>query len=285
MSVPRSWREVRADVAARLGAHVVSAEAEARWLCESVSGHGAPEWDEIERTAPTARQATKIDALVRRRLAGEPLQYVLGEWSFRSLDLMVDPRVLIPRPETEWVVEVALQSVTSASALVADLGTGSGAIALSIAHERREWNVIATDVSADALAVARWNGAGNGIRNVEYHQGDWFDALPRGLVGSFDLIISNPPYVADAERGDLAPEVVDHEPNGALFAGSDGLDAIRVLVTGAPSWLRPGGVLVVEHAPSQADTVAALALDAGFAEVSCEPDLTGRPRAAVARVA
>ncbi len=279
----RSWREVRADMAARLAARTASPDAEARWLCESVSGHGEAEWHEIERTAPTLRQLANLEELVAQRLAGEPLQYVLGEWSFRSLDLMVDRRVLIPRPETEWVVEIALRSVAPTGAKRAvDLGTGSGAIALSLARERPEWSVIATDDSADALAVARWNGAGNGIRNVRYLEGDWFDAIPSELVGSVDLIVSNPPYVAEVERGNLPPEVVEYEPHRALFAGPDGLDAIRTIVTAAPSWLRPGGVLVVEHAPAQADEVVAIAGEAGFGDVRCERDLTGRPRALVA---
>ncbi len=247
-----------------------------------MSGHAAGEWSEIERSAPTERQVAQIDAMVARRLAGEPLQYVLGEWAFRSIDLMVDSRVLIPRPETEWVVEIALRSCANPAALAADLGTGSGAIALSMAYERPEWKIVATDVSADALTVARWNGAGNGIRNVEYCEGDWFDALPREFVGSFDLIVSNPPYVAEFERAALSSEVVDHEPAGALFAGPDGLDAIRTIIAGANVWLRPGGWLIVEHSPAQADTVVALALDAGFVEALSEHDLTGRPRMLVA---
>jgi release factor glutamine methyltransferase len=282
----QSWAGRRREIEGRLRAATIAGpEAEARWLTESVSGHEGSEWAEIERNAPPARHEARLESLVARRLAGEPLQYVLGSWSFRSLDLMVDPRVLIPRPETEWVVEVALlrlSGLVRPSPVVVDLGTGSGAIALSIASERRGSQVHATDASADALEVARMNGAGNGVANVAFHHGDWFAALPGELLGAVDLVVSNPPYVAEIERAGLAREVLDHEPHVALFSGADGLDAIRTIVRAAPRWLRSGGVLAVEHAPAQAEAMLDLAAAAGLVDACIEPDLAGRPRVLVA---
>lgn len=279
----RSWRDcMRAVEQAMATAGVANARSEARWLCEHVSGHEGVEWSEIERRAPSARQEGRLDALLARRVASEPLQYVLGGWPFRSLDLLVDRRVLIPRAETEWLVELAVRTAPRPEVAV-DLGTGSGAIALSLAGELDGVMVHATDVSRDALVVARLNGAGNGIANVTFHEGDWYAALPATLKGTVGLIVSNPPYIAAAERSALAREVVDHEPPRALFAGVDGLDAIRPVVGEARRWLRPNGVLVVEHAPAQGDAVVALARSAGLVEVRDEPDLNGRPRALVAR--
>jgi release factor glutamine methyltransferase len=227
--------------------------------------------------------------MVERRLSGEPLQYALGSWGFRRLDLLVDSRTLIPRPETEIVVEEAMREaarVRPAGGLVAvDLGTGSGAIALSLAVELAPpIEVWATDRSDDALAVARANLAGLGgfaATHVQMAAGDWFDALPSDLKGSVHLVVSNPPYVADHEN--LPAEVADWEPHDALFAGPTGLEAIDAIVGGAPSWLATPGTLVVELAPHQAVEAAALALAAGFGEVEIKPDLAGRDRVLIAR--
>jgi len=229
----------------------------------------------------------RLDAMVARRLDGEPLQYVLGRWGFRHLDLMVDRRVLIPRPETEQVVEVALAELDRVGGrdvptTVVDLGTGSGAIALSVATERVRTTVWATDADADALAVARANlvGVGRAATRVTTVQGEWYDALPSELRGSVQLIVSNPPYVAEAV--DLPAEVADWEPAGALYSGDDGLDDLGVIIAGAGTWLEPSGVLVCELSPEQAPAVVAMA--AGhFAEVRVDADLSGRDRALVAR--
>jgi release factor glutamine methyltransferase len=284
-----SWRQWRSEVTDRLAAAgIASPEAEARWLTEFVSGFENSEWLQIERSAPPERHVERLEALLARRLAGEPMQYVIGAWAFRSLDLMVDARVLIPRPETEWVVEIALRElrrVSGEAPIVVDLGTGSGCVGLSIARERLGARVHVTDASAAALEVARINGAGNGLANVSFHDGDWFTALPSTLRGTVDLVVSNPPYVAEPEVQTLPREVIEHEPRAALVAGADGLDAIRHIVAGAPAWLRSGGVLVVEHAPHQADTVLALAAGADLIEARIEPDLAGRPRMLVATVA
>ena len=238
-----------------------------RWIAEACE----------PRTALTQR---RYDAMVERRRAGEPLQYVLGSWGFRTLDLLVDRRVLIPRPETEWVVEQALRRLPDGVPVaVVDLGTGSGAIALSIAVERVHARVVATDVSAEALAVARANlaGIGRAGTRVELRQGNWWDVVNE----EFDLVISNPPYVAESD--DLPPEVADWEPRAALVPGPTGLEALAVIVAGAPSRLLPGGWLVCEIGETQGAAVRDLAAEAGFVEVDVLPDLAGRDRVLVAR--
>jgi release factor glutamine methyltransferase len=227
-----------------------------------------------------ARTQAEYDELVARRLAGEPLQYVVRRWGFRTLELYVDPRVLIPRPETEIVAGVAIDLLPPDGTLV-DLGTGSGAIALAVAVETKAGAIWATDTSPDALAVARANlaGIGSPARRVTMVEGDWFDALPADLRGEIDVIVSNPPYIGADEE--LPGEVVDWEPTDALIAGPSGLEAIARIVAGAPEWLRPGGALVIEIAPHQRD--AALALCSAFAHADVRPDLTGRDRVLVAR--
>jgi release factor glutamine methyltransferase len=227
--------------------------------------------------------------MLARREAGEPLQYVLGEWGFRRLDLFVDRRVLIPRPETEEVVEQALAELDRLvgqghPARVADLGTGSGAIALSVAVERDAVEVWAVERSSDAAAVARANlaGIGRAATRVRVVEGSWFDALPTELRGSLHLVVSNPPYVAPDDA--LPPEVVDWEPLEALVPGPTGFEAIEEIVTAAPQWLTEGGTLVVELAPDQGEDAVAAAWEAGFTHAETRPDLVGRTRMLVARL-
>jgi len=228
-------------------------------------------------------------AMLERRLLGEPVQYVLGHWSFRQLDLMVNRHVLIPRPETEVVVDVALAELDRLGRprpRVADLGTGSGAIALSIACERPSADVWATDVSPAALSVASANLAGLGSRAVQrahLHQGSWWQALPGELAGSLDLVVSNPPYIAHSELASLATEVKEYEPLSALVAGPDGLEAVRAVLEGCPAWLAPEAAVVVEIAPHQAGPAQELARSAGLQSVHVHQDLAGRDRALVAR--
>ena len=242
-----------------------------------------------------------LDELVERRITGEPLQYVLGHWQFLGLDLLVDRRVLVPRPETEVVAQVALDEASrlglrrgrgdlwsgaSRDAVVLDLGTGSGALALALASDLPDVEVWAVDVSEDALAVARANIAGLGgtaAPRVRVAGGSWFDALPDALRGAVQVIVSNPPYVAEHEVASLPPSVIDWEPYGALVSGPTGLEAIEVVVAGAPEWLADAGVVVCELAPHLAESARQLAIDAGFAEVDVRPDLTGRDRVLVAR--
>ena len=206
---------------------------------------------------------------VRRRSAGrEPVAYILGRRGFRYLELAVDPRVLVPRPETELLVEIGLELAEGAR--VVDVGTGSGAVALALKHERPDLDIVATDVSADALAVARANAARLGL-DVAFVHGD----LLAG-VGEVDAVLSNPPYVAERERATLAPEITRHEPPGALFAGADGLDVIRRLVPAAAAAL-----LAIEVAAGQAEAVAELVRAAGFVRVRARRDLTGIERVVV----
>ncbi len=286
-----------ADAAVALAAAGVdNARSEATWMVEDAAGL-TPGGLVVEGESPaTVGAVRRVRQMVARRVRGEPLQYVLGHWSFRTLDLMVDPRVLIPRPETEEVVGVALAELDRLVAgrdpgerrppVVVDLGTGSGAIALAVAVERPGTEVVATDRSADALAVAAANlaGIGTAAASVQLCEGHWFDALERhrpDLAAGVDVIVSNPPYIAAGE--DLPPEVADFEPVGALVAGARGTESLEQLVRGASRWLRSDGVLVLECAPRQAPAVAALARAHAFPSVDVVPDLTGRDRAVVAR--
>jgi len=269
-------------------------------MVEEVSGARGADLVGIEREPATAIGAQRVAAMVERRLAGEPLQYVLGSWSFRGIDLLVDRRVLIPRPETELTAQLALDeavrlgarrgrrascSGTDAACVVADLGTGSGALALALATELPDAEVWATDVSADALAVARANfaGAGSIAARVRVGEGDWFAALPGELRGRLRVVVSNPPYVAESEVEHLPSEVAAFEPRGALVSGPTGLESIKRIVGDAPAWLEPRGALVIELDPRRADAAMQLARDAGFADVRVERDLADHPRVLVAR--
>ena len=279
------WRQLRDESLERLRSSGVvdDPERELRWIVERAAGRTPSEQVAALDEPVTEREVRFVDQMVARRAAGEPLQYVLGRWAFRTLDLMVDARVLIPRPETEVVAELAISGLPAGGVLV-DLGTGSGAIALSVAAERwPDVEVWATDASADALAVARANLAGLGRRAavVRLLEGDWYAALPDELRGRVDVVVSNPPYVAADDP--LPPAVADWEPSAALVPGPTGLEAIEVIVAGAPDWLSSAGSLVVEIGETQGDAVQALARAAGFTNVRIEQDLAARDRALVAR--
>jgi release factor glutamine methyltransferase len=274
---------VLAEVEAQLGPGV-----DARRIVERVSGYdGAELFVHLDENAPD-RALVRCARMVDRRRAGEPLQYAVGAWGFRRLDLYLDRRVLIPRPETEQVVEVARDEVRRLAVeapLVVDLGTGSGAIALSLAVEVPGAHVWATDISSDALAVARANLAGLGGRvatHVRLVEGSWFEALPEALRGQVQLLVSNPPYVAEDET--LPAVVSEWEPSGALRAGRTGLEAVGEIVAGATAWLARPAALVLEIAPHQAERAVELARAAGFDDVDVRADLNGRPRALVGRV-
>jgi release factor glutamine methyltransferase len=285
-----------------LTALVGGARHEARFIVDEVLGAdpGGPRPSRVSAGAATAARG-----MATRRAAGEPLQYVFGHWSFRGLDLRVDSRVLIPRPETEQVVEVALGEARRllglrAGALVAvDAGTGSGAIALALASElgrgavRRIW---ATDVSADALVVAAVNLSaagpsrvgGRGPADVALVRGSWLEPLPADQRGHVDLVVSNPPYVAEEQWAGLDPEV-RAEPRQALLAGPGregvaGLAAVEAVLVQARRWLARPGAVVVELAPAQAEPAQEWARQLGYDEVRVESDLAGRPRALVARL-
>ena len=283
-----TWRALERQVRARLGDGQ-----EARWLVQQAAGRTGAEWlADLDERAPD-RCLGFVEQMVRRREAGEPLQYVLGSWGFRRLDLAIDPRVLIPRPETEQVVEHAiaeltrLRLATGRPPRVVDLGTGSGAIALSIAVEVDGAEVWATDASEGAVAVAQANVAGTGgmaATRVRVVAGSWYEALPPELAGQVDLVVSNPPYLARAELADLDPAVAAWEPTDALVGGPSGLEAIEEVVEGAPRWLRRPGAVVVELAPPQAEAAVALALSVGFDRATVRPDLSGGSRALVASI-
>jgi len=225
-------------------------------------------------------QHTQFLALCQRRAAGEPVAYLTGRRGFWRFDLAVTPDTLIPRPETELLVERALERLPADRAVaIADLGTGSGAIALALAHERPRARVLATDASASALAVARANAQANALHNVAFRAGSWLDPLGDE---AFDLIASNPPYIAEGDphlgQGDLR-----FEPPMALSSGADGLDAIRTLAAGAPARLRPGGWLLLEHGWDQGPAVRALLAAAGFEVVATHRDLEQRDRVTLGR--
>ena len=282
------WRALLGGAEAALAAAgVASPGVDARRLVERASGLEGGELVLALDELASRRGVAHLDAMLERRLRGEPLQYVVGRWAFRSLDLLVDGRALIPRPETEQVVELALTELQRRGrdrpSVVADLGTGTGAIALSLAREVVTAKVWASDVSPYALALARANLAGIGRpgARVRLVQGDWFGALPAELAGHLDLVVSNPPYVAEADE--LPAEVADWEPAGALVAGPTGREHLERIVSEAPGWLAPAGSLVLELAPSHAPALVTAARRAGFASVEVGRDLAGRDRALVAR--
>ena len=216
--------------------------------------------------------------LLRRRAGREPLQYIIGRTGFRELELKTDPRVLIPRPETEVLVQEVLDWASAGAESVWDMGTGAGAVALSLAAEGTWTRVVATDVSPEALSVAADNAERYDLGgHVEFREGSLFEPLEEGE--RFDVIVSNPPYIAEGEKGELQPEVRDWEPPEALFAGEDGLDVIRQLVAGAPKHLLSGGLLALECGLGQAEGIAADVQATGaFGAVRIRADLTGRPR-------
>lgn len=216
--------------------------------------------------------AARCAALLGRRAAGEPLAYLLGEKEFHGLSLAVTPDVLVPRPDTETLVDWALERLPDGrAAAVLDLGTGSGAVALAIAHRRPAARLTAVDASTAALAVAAANGRRLGLA-VDWRLGDWF--MPLGGQ-RFDLVVGNPPYIAES---DPHLDALQHEPPSALVAGADGLDAIRRIVAAAPAHLHGGGWLLLEHGHDQATAVAALLATTGFVAIDHRHDLAGHAR-------
>jgi release factor glutamine methyltransferase len=297
--VNATWRELRTETARALaGAGIDGADTEARFMVEEASGSDAGEWWSVAETVAPRRAEAHLQRMCERRLAGEPLQYALGSWSFRGIDVMVDHRVLIPRPETEWVVEVALEEAErlglqrvrhrpafdgDVRGYAADLGTGSGAIAIALEHALADVEVWATDASADALRVASANIAGHAATRVRLAEGSWFGALPDEYRGRYSLVVTNPPYVAEREVSSLPDEVRTHEPRGAMVAGPTGLEALTAIIGAAPAWTARPATLVCEIAPAQSDDVVALAVASGATEALVRDDLVGRPRVLVAR--
>ena len=292
MSEPRvggERRELERPLTAALGS-----PREARWLVEDAAGA------DTSGGALSEVQVARLRRLAERRVSGEPLQYVLGHWPFRELDLLVDSRALIPRPETEWVTDVALVELDRMLAgggapKVVDLGTGTGAIALSIATERSDHGVqvIATERDSAVLELARVNRdrvalRHDAARRVVLRVGSWWDALDPAERGRISLVVSNPPYVAAVEWELLDPVVRDHEPYTALVAGpgsdaTPGFADIEAILAGAGAWLTRPGAAVIEIAPAQAAAALVAAERFGCTESRVLADLAGRPRALVAR--
>lgn len=272
------------DASAQLVSELVDAgldRREARWLVEEFVPGGDVD------AAPALRIAAT------RRLHGEPLQYIIGHWPFRSLDLDVDERALIPRPETEGLVDVALVELATrdvAAPLIVDLGCGSGAIGLSLLDELRQRGVgatlVAVDESLDALALARRNALKHHLHAVSFVHSSWFESLDQSLRSHVDLVVANPPYVGGAAYDVLDP-VVRYEPRGALVSrdanGVPGFEDVAAIIRETPSWLAAGGVLVLEHSDTHREAALATALDAGFASAEDFDDLAGQPRVLVAR--
>lgn len=233
-----------------------------------------------ERIVSSEAAETFAGYLARRR-AGEPVAYILGQQGFWKLDLEVAPHTLIPRPDTELLVEVALEQVPGTLARVLDLGTGTGAIALALASERPAWQVLAVDRVAEAVALAERNRQRLGLGNVQVRSSHWYDAV---AGERFDLIVSNPPYIRAADPH-LAAGDVRFEPSSALVAGEDGLDDLRLIVAQAPAHLQPGGWLLLEHGYDQAPAVRQLLVASGFSEVASRIDLGGHERISLGRLA
>lgn len=279
VSSTRLEEKERLELEAELSALVSSAQ-EARWIIEDASFEN--------HLAEAAR------AMATRRAAGEPLQHVLSHWGFRSLRVRCDSRALVPRPETEFVVEVALEAVSghAGELTVLELGTGSGVIAASLALELgRRARIVATDLSPAALSLARENlEAALGKEclqvssgpSVSLLQGSWYEPVDSSLLSSVDLLVANPPYLAAGEWDELDPVVRRYDPYMALVAGKAGTEALSEITSRAPEWLSSHGVLVVEIAPSQQGEALLLAGAQGFSHREVRSDLAGRPRVLVA---
>ena len=228
---------------------------------------------------PSQDASTRYAEFIGRRANGEPIAYIVGYRDFWTLRLAVGPAVLVPRPETELLVERALALGPKGSAHLVDLGTGSGAVALAIASERPEWSVSATDISPAALSVARGNAQALGLTQVEFIQGDWFEPLSGR---QFDLIVSNPPYVAATDPA-LQDPVLKREPRIALTPGyieddEQGLACLRAIISSAPRYLKRRGWLLLEHGADQAEALVSELVNRGFSHVRSHPDLAGHLR-------
>jgi len=271
-------REVLAETARRLAAVTETPELEANLL----AGH-AWGWDRTRliMNATAVADSSLLEPLVLRRLAHEPVAYILGNWEFFSLEFDVTPPLLVPRPETEHLVEVALDFLGESEGRVLDLCTGTGCIILSIAKNAKGGEWWATDLNPLAVSTARANAVHHGVA-LNLVEGDLFAPLP-GNAGTFDVIVSNPPYVEDREWERLAPDIRNYEDPRALLSGRDGLDCIRRIVAQAQDWLVPGGLLALEMGESQGPALRALLDGAGYEDIMITKDLAGHDRIASGR--
>jgi len=255
---------------------------EAKWIVEKASGYEGAQFASAMNMAAPTLGIKHFEIMLKKRLDGEPLQYALGSWGFRNLDLFIDDRVLIPRPETEILVDVAHKLLTNGTNqtphLVGDFGTGSGAIGLSIAQEREDVEVILVDSSEEALKVAAANltGLGNHARKVQIIRSSWFETIPEELKESFSLVVSNPPYISTKES--LPAEVANWEPHMALYAGEKGTEDIETILDEARIWLQPKGALAIEMAPNQIEPMSQKAKEIGYENIEIHKDLTQKSR-------
>ncbi len=277
MTAPTSYREAQQDAAERLSHLSQSApELEAALLLCHLLGKPRSHLFAWPERRLTEAQREAYEHLIQRRLAGEPIAHITGEREFWSLALKVTPDTLIPRPETELLVERALAHLAEVSApRIADLGTGSGAIALALASERADAVVHASEQSAAALAVASDNARRLRLANISFFHGSWCQPLPPGQ--RYDLIVSNPPYI-ESEDPHLARGDLPREPRQALVSGADGLEAIREIAAEAPSRLAAGGWLLLEHGYAQGEAVRQILARRGLVQIRTLPDLAGLPR-------
>jgi release factor glutamine methyltransferase len=285
--MPRTLADALTIAITRLSARDPSTRADAIELVSRLVGITRSEVRLKRESRLSTEDWSRLDEWLTRRLAGEPIQYITGRAAFRDLDLVVGPAVLIPRPETEGLVEAVLEILAREASRwtaprVLDLGTGSGAIALAIASEFPSAIVTATDASAAALAIARTNAHDLELEaRVTFFEGEWFDAV--GADDRFEIVVTNPPYVAEHEREALPADVRDHEPHSSLFAGPEGLDAVRVIVDAAPRHLVTHGLLALELSESHAHEVAAWFDGAhDWESVELRNDLDQRPRVLLA---
>lgn len=265
-------------IAQQLASCSETARLDAEILLSRVLRKSRAELFTYPETALTKEQREKIMELVKRRLMGEPIAYIVGKKEFWSMNLRVTPDVLIPRPETEMLVEHALNVLPKSEKIrIADLGTGSGAIALALAWERPRWQIDATDNSPIALKVAKANARHYKMKNINFHCGEWCKALPQAV---YHAILGNPPYIPE---GDKHLRQLKHEPRGSLSGGPDGLSAMKVIIKEAQIYLRTGGWLLLEHGFDQFENMCVLMKDVGYQEVKDYKDLSGLPRMIVGK--
>ena len=279
---PSTSREVLRWAVDRLGAEVPSPQVDAERICMQVLHLDRAQLYSIDREL-TLSERHHIESLVERRRTMEPLQYLTGSQGFRRLDLLVGPGVLIPRPETEMLVEVAIESIKGIEApRVLDIGTGSGAIALSIATEVPTSRVWATDVSAEAIAWAARNLERMGLENAVLLQSDLFSQIDSDLRGGFDVVVTNPPYLSEDDLVRATPDIRDHEPLLATVAGPTGLEVTERIVKEAVDWLRPGRPLLIETWTGQWPQLKRV-MEQSYDRVKVHPDLNGALRVAEGR--
>jgi release factor glutamine methyltransferase len=266
-----------------LSKKVAASAIEAKVLLMEAAGLSEVEFLASPEREITAKDQRRFRRLIQKRLSGMPLAYILGRKEFWSMTLRVGPGVIIPRPETELLVEKTLELCVDRRPTIVDIGTGSGNTALALARELPQARIIAADISTRALSFARLNAQSLGLEKVTFVQGNLFSALRGvGLEGKCDFVVSNPPYVSASDWGSISPEVKNHEPRRAFYGGKTGLDFIRRLIKGAPTYLKPGGRLLFEIGFGQSKAAKSL-LSPGWIEVNSFADLRGIPRVITAK--